>query len=273
MNALEQWRERVLDSRAERKQHRQEIWDRMPEWFDTWVEHNDYVEKVLPCLLPMITQHSNVLEIGPGTGAFTIPLAQHCRQILAFEPSPGMRTALEANLRNHSMANVQVHPDRIENSLQRLDEYGPFDLIFASYALYDVDYILPVLQALINHTSSLMILLGTGEPSEWYRDLRQQLGKEPHTVPPQLDCLHPILAQAGIKYKVHPIECANNYVFRNEEVLLDWWMDNLNLGANQRSRLAAALEPLIEIKDEFTGIYSRKTNALVEIPGRISKQQ
>ncbi len=268
MDALEQWKERVLASRAERMQHLQEIWDRMPAWYESWVMYNDYVEKVLPYLLPLIHQHSIVLEIGPGSGAFTIPLARHCKQILAVEPSPGMRTALEANLLNHSLANVQIHPDRIEDSLDWLAQNHPFDLAFASYALYDVEDILPVLNALQENTSSLMILLGTGETSEWYRELRRQLGREPHAVPPQLDCLQPVLEQAGIDSQVHLLQCTNNYVFLDEKALLDWWMDTLHLEANQRGQLSAALEPLTEIKDGFTGIFSHRTSALVAIPGR-----
>lgn len=263
-----EWADRVLASRAERMQHQQEIWDRMPEWYNSWVEHNDYVEKVLPHLLPLIHQHSSILEIGPGTGAFTIPLAHHCKQLSAVEPSPAMRTNLEANLRKHSLSNVQIHPARIEDSLQWLAQHDPFDMVLASHALYDVEDVLPVLQELIRHTNSLLILLGTGETPDWYRDLRRKLGTAPHTVPPQLDCLQPVLSHARISSKVHLIECTNNYVFQDEKAHLDWWMDKLNLEANDQRRLEAALDPLTEIKNGLSGIYSHRTNALVKIQGK-----
>jgi SAM-dependent methyltransferase len=53
---------------------------------------------VLPRLLKVVGPAARVLEVGPGSGAFTLPLAAAVREVAAVEPSPAMRSVLNRRL-------------------------------------------------------------------------------------------------------------------------------------------------------------------------------
>lgn len=270
MNPSEEWKLRVLASRAQ-QQPQQQIWSKMAAWYESWVLHNDYVDQTLPYILPFISPESRILEVGPGTGAFTIPLARCCAGLVAVEPAPGMRDALQSNLDRNLLSNVCIHPDCIENSLRLLSHMGPFDLTLASFALYNVEHILPVLEELVDHSSQLIILLGTGESTDWSRSLYEQFVNAPHAVPPQLDYLQPLLTETNLQYELQLLDCSNNYVFPDEGAMVDWWADRLRIKTEQYLHLQAALESLAEKRNGSIGIFSRRTIALVTIQGRYAK--
>ena len=52
-----------------------------------------------------------LLDIGAGSGKWVVPLAPHCRQITAVEPSASMRSRLEKHLGERGIANVTVVPE------------------------------------------------------------------------------------------------------------------------------------------------------------------
>src|SRR5215813_12076953 len=66
-----------------------------------------------------ITAQDNVLEIGPGTGALTVYLAQTAAQVLAVEIDDRLMPILEHQLRDFS--NVQViHADILDLDIDSL---------------------------------------------------------------------------------------------------------------------------------------------------------
>jgi len=266
MNAARQWENRVLASRAQKIQPQGKIWSTMAQWYDSWVRHNDYVSKTLPILLPFIHSKSRILEVGPGTGAFTIPLAKHCSSLLAVEPAEGMQKALHRNLDQQHISNVHIIPLRIEHALGTLSQQEPFDLTLASFALYDVENIVPVLKTLRERSARVAILLGTGEQPEWSCSL-YRFSSNQHVFSPQLDCLQPLLIELGFIYNVNLIPCSCNYVFPNEHSMLEWWTKKLRTPRNLLPQLKAALKTLSTKQNGVIGIYSQRTAALVTIEG------
>lgn len=77
-----------------------------------------------------------VLEIGPGAGRLTLPLARRCASVTAVEPSAGMAERLAANAREAGLSNVDIVPRHWED----LDEgIGIHDVVVASYSLFMMD--------------------------------------------------------------------------------------------------------------------------------------
>ncbi|MBM4431579.1 MAG: hypothetical protein FJ026_14725, partial [Chloroflexi bacterium] len=81
--AFRQWQAQILACREARLESEAEAWQRAAEWYQDWVRHNDYVEQVLPRLLAILGPRARVLEIGPGSGAFTLPLARAVHEVVA----------------------------------------------------------------------------------------------------------------------------------------------------------------------------------------------
>jgi len=56
--------------------------------------------------LPLISPDHRVLEIGAGTGIYTIPLARRCREVTAIEPSGNMLAALKSKASRGGLSNI-----------------------------------------------------------------------------------------------------------------------------------------------------------------------
>lgn len=74
-----------------------------------------------------------ILDIGAGPGAFTLPLAQRAREVVALEPVAGMVAILKKTIQANRRKNTQV----VEKTWQEVDLEkegfkGAFDLVFAS---------------------------------------------------------------------------------------------------------------------------------------------
>jgi SAM-dependent methyltransferase len=266
MSAVQEWKRRISAYRQQRVETDQESWERLTPWYDDWVEHNDYVELVRPRLRPYVGPGARVLEIGPGSGGFTVPLARMAAQVVAVEPSPGMRDLLAANLAQAGLANVQVLPDCIEDSRAQLVGLAPFDLAFASFSLYNVKDIDSVVRELLGLACRLVILLGTGSASGWSRPLyRQFMGEEQHA-PPQLRHLYPVLLEMDIYADVEIIWSSYNHVYPNEQAMVSWWMRRFRLEEARREEMRSALLELATREEGGRiGIYQRRPMAWVWI--------
>jgi SAM-dependent methyltransferase len=263
LTALEEWQEHVAAYRREREQPEEQSWEQFSQWYDSWVYSNDYVERTLSRLQRHLGPTTRVLEIGPGSGAFTLALAPIVEEIIAVEPAPSMRAVLNRNLSKNDITNVKVIPGRIEDFLQ--DEKGTFDLALASYSLHDVESMDIVIWDLIRLARHLFILMGTGEPLKWRQDLYQRFKGKDRLRPPQFDYFYPILLEMGIFADVEIIWISANYVYNSEEELVEWWMKNLHLDGLRRDELRDALLEFAEQREEQIGIYSRRRAALAWI--------
>jgi len=77
---------------------------------------------------------TRVLEIGAGPGVLSIPIAQQVHHLTAVEPSPGMATVFEEEMKKHSLTNIRLIQQRWEEV--SIDELGDlFDIVLASFSL------------------------------------------------------------------------------------------------------------------------------------------
>ncbi|OGD10129.1 MAG: hypothetical protein A2Y86_01580 [Candidatus Aminicenantes bacterium RBG_13_62_12] len=74
---------------------------------------------------------ASVLEIGAGTGRFTLPLSERCRTVLAVDPSPRVLRLLESKARERGAGNI----DTFSGRLGELPPRDPFDMVcsFSSF--------------------------------------------------------------------------------------------------------------------------------------------
>ena len=241
-------------------------WQRMAPWYDNWVQHNDYVDIVLPWLLDRLEPDARVLEIGPGTGGFTLRLAPAVREIVAVEPASAMRDLLTRRLSAANITNVHVVPRRIEGALDALD--GHFDLAFASYSLYDVEAIDAVVTGLSRVAHNVVALMGTGEPTAWRQALCPRFNATDRIAPPQVGPFCRVLLEMGIRADVEILTSSSNYVHDSEEMLVEGWMRRLHLDEERRPELRDALLEVAERRDDKCGIYGSRRMALVSIEGQ-----
>jgi len=263
LTALQEWQERGATCRREREESDEEAWQRLAHWYDAWVQHNDYVELILPRLLRHAGSTAQVLEIGPGSGAFTLPLASAVREVVAVEPSPTMRQVLACNLARAGVTNVHIIPRRVEEGLDKID--GSFDLALASHSLYNVEAIDAVVRGLVRLARRVVILMGTGEQRKWYQTLHRRFKGKERIPSPHFRHFYALLLEMGIYADVEIIWTSANYVYDGEEELVEWWARHFHLDESHREELRSALLQVAEWRGDHIGIYDRRRTALVWI--------
>ncbi len=115
-----------------------DYWNRMAGRFERMARQGrakKRVERVMNWLEQHGVLHPGVeaLDIGAGTGVFTVPLAGRAARVTALEPAPAMLAALQKRVEAEGLVNV-IYLDREWEKVDPAAEglAGGFDLVFAS---------------------------------------------------------------------------------------------------------------------------------------------
>jgi SAM-dependent methyltransferase len=74
-------------------------------------------EAVYGFLGTVLEPDHSVLEVGCGTGNYTVPVARRCAQMVAIDSSPEMLQYLRGRLLREGLTNVEVRPGRLPDRL------------------------------------------------------------------------------------------------------------------------------------------------------------
>ncbi len=105
-------------------------------------------EPVLDVLQALARPESTWLDIGAGAGRYALPLALRVKQVIAVEPSAGMRRALRTGIDEHGLENVRVVPGSWPEALGELGTLPAADVAFIAHVGYDIEAIGPFLDAM-----------------------------------------------------------------------------------------------------------------------------
>lgn len=90
---------------------------------------------------------SRIVEYGPGTGHYTVPLARRCESVVAVEPSAKMREHLRERLRREGINNVEVRAGLIEAGTHPLESFDGALAIGPLYYVSDLQDTLHTMRA------------------------------------------------------------------------------------------------------------------------------
>ena len=105
-------------------------------------------EPALAALLASATEDQVWLDIGAGAGRYALPLALVVREVIAVEPSAGMRGALRTGMGEHGISNVRVVAGAWPESIERLGDLPAADVSMIAHVGYDIEAIGPFLDAM-----------------------------------------------------------------------------------------------------------------------------
>src|SRR5438270_13236305 len=81
-------------------------------------------EAVFRFLEVVMEPHHSILEVGCGTGNYTIPVARRCAKMMAIDASPEMLQYLRERLLREGLANVETRLGRLPNGLETSKKYN-----------------------------------------------------------------------------------------------------------------------------------------------------
>ncbi len=105
-------------------------------------------EPVLDVLQSIARPDAAWLDIGAGAGRYALPLALRVREVIAVEPSAGMRRALRTGTEEHGLTNVRVVPGSWPEALEDLGQLPAADVALIAHVGYDIERIGPFLDAM-----------------------------------------------------------------------------------------------------------------------------
>lgn len=96
----------------------------------------------------VLESHHSVLEVGCGTGNYTVPVAQRCAEVLALDSSPEMLQYLRDRLTREGLSNVETRPGKLPDRLET--KPGGFDGALAIGVLNYAEDLEESLRALVS---------------------------------------------------------------------------------------------------------------------------
>ena len=90
------------------------------------------VEKIttLKEIYSLINQDSKILDVGAGTGVYTIPLAEKVNEVVAYEPATNNYKQLKEKIKNNKIHNVTVENKSSLDMDELRDKYFDMVLLF-----------------------------------------------------------------------------------------------------------------------------------------------
>jgi SAM-dependent methyltransferase len=94
-------------------------------------KQSERFDPLLDFVLKNTNRNTTALDIGAGSGRWTVPLASTCKIVTAIEPSVDMREILGQNIGAAGLTNVRIVPDPWEEAL-----IGQHDISVCAHAMY-----------------------------------------------------------------------------------------------------------------------------------------
>jgi SAM-dependent methyltransferase len=88
-------------------------------------------DPLLDFVISQAGPNDSVIDIGPGSGRWTIPLARKVKSVTAVEPTPEMAEILSENVKLAGLKNVTIVPERWENA-----EIQKHNICLCAHAMY-----------------------------------------------------------------------------------------------------------------------------------------
>jgi SAM-dependent methyltransferase len=151
-------------------------------------------EPTLEALRRLIQPQDSVLDIGAGGGRYALPLALQCREVIAVEPSDGMRQVLAEGVKEYGITNIKAINARWPAASAKAD------VALISHIGYDIEDIGPFLDAMESAASRLCVavLLSQPPPTEADRLWPAVHGVERATLPSLPEFLTLLLARGRL---------------------------------------------------------------------------
>ena len=165
-DALSAWADRVRRNREQVERRRLVLPERddyyapIAAWFRADPRREG--DATLDALRDLVMPGDTVLDIGAGGGRYALPLALHAREVIAVEPSEGMRSVLTEGMEEHGIDNVRVVDTRWPAA-----EPLRADVALISHVGYDIEDVGPFLDAMEDAAGRLCVaaLLSRPPPS------------------------------------------------------------------------------------------------------------
>ena len=215
-------------------------------------------DPVLDRLRALARPDDTWLDIGAGAGRFALPLARSVHEVVAVEPSDGMRAALEEIAAEHGIANVRTIAVRWPMDV---DGGAPMaDVALIAHVGYDIEAIGPFVDAMEAAARRLCVaVLMERQPSSIADVLWPPVHGEARIALPALPELVELLRGRG-REPVVEVATRTPRRFTSRDELVGFLRRQLWIadGGEKEGRFQAALDDVIEETPDGFGLVGQR---------------
>lgn len=150
-SAVQRWNE-ILDARARQMdaayarlgRTSADFWDRRAHGFHRSTKDTVTSDPFYLLLRDIVTPQTRVLDVGAGTGRFTLALAPQAEHITAIEPNSAMLDFLRRDAKERGLTNISV----VQTIWQAAPDDLQAEIVICSHVLYPIRDIVPFLAKL-----------------------------------------------------------------------------------------------------------------------------
>ncbi len=238
--AIERWQE-MLQARAGQMdaayaslgRSSADFWDRRARGFHRATRENVDHDPFYLYLREHITAQDSVLDVGAGTGRFSLALAAVARQVTALEPNASMLSYLEGDIRASGLSNITT----LQQSWEDAPAQVRADIVICSHVLYPIFALEPFVRKLdrASERACYLYLRGTHIDSLTAPLWRHFHKDERHVSPGYIQVLD-VLYEMGIYADVSIVRAPFALVYPTMQDAEDELIEQLILPDNDSTR-------------------------------------
>lgn len=220
--AVERW-EAMLDARATQMDRAyarlgrtsQDFWDRRARGFHRATRDSATSEPLFHRVCEHLSGQDTLLDVGAGTGRFSLALAPFVSQVLAVEPNPTMLGYLQQELVEQKLDNITC----IQSTWEEAPDDLEADYVLCSHVLYPIRAIVPFVRKLQAATHKLCYLtLRATQLEEATAFLWQHFHHEERYLQPSYIHVLDVLFELGIYANVEIVRTPTSLRYPSWEV-------------------------------------------------------
>lgn len=239
-SAVERWNE-IHDARAHQMdaayarlgRTSADFWERRARGFHRSTKDTVANDPFYLRLRDIVTPQMSVLDVGAGTGRFTLALAPQAKHITAVEPSSAMLNYLRQDASERGLSNISS----IQTTWQEAPDTLQADIVICSHVLYPIRDIVPFLAKLNAATlqGCYLYLFATHLDAQLNHLWRHFHGEERHLPPGYIHVLD-VLYEMCIYANVEIVKLPSSLRYPSLDVAVQELLDRLILPDNEQTR-------------------------------------
>lgn len=239
-SAVERWNE-IHDARAHQMdaayarlgRTSADFWERRARGFHRSTKDTVANDPFYLRLRDIVTPQMSVLDVGAGTGRFTLALAPQAKHITAVEPSSAMLNYLRQDASERGLTNISS----IQTTWQEAPDTLQADIVICSHVLYPIRDIVPFLAKLNAATlqGCYLYLFATHLDAQLNHLWRHFHGEERHLPPGYIHVLD-VLYEMCIYANVEIVKLPSSLRYPSLDVAVQELLDRLILPDNEQTR-------------------------------------
>lgn len=211
-------------------------WEQFGEEYYRNRTRGPHFSDVMRRLLAVIPAGIDLIEIGPGPGVFTLPLARHCCRVTAIEPSVANVSLLKRKTAH--LGNVKV----VEAAWQDV-ELEEHDVVFGAGVLYAFYNLENALSKMIRSARRKVVLVTVKDEQPLLSEVTGALGLPgPQALPDLTELAIEVLRGITTCFSFQRISGEQPYRYHNVNLLLDLWKHSLDLPRDMLPRIKSYLK-------------------------------